>query len=214
MHPEDSEARKGEIPVLPVETRRARRSLKDTSTGQSLFIGLWILGTLATLAALAGAFTLGTYIANQHNPEPVETEVESEPGPSFPDLSLNSRSPGIWAFDELRGGECITGYTGPFEDTYQVVPCSSPHDAEVVKASLLSIDPTERFPGEDAVLETAQRVCEVSRLLNLAVASKYSDLLMDYSYPVTEKEWDSGQRVVYCFVYRPTGASLSGSLVN
>ena len=214
MSPGDSEEEGGEIPAQPAVPRRARGSLRDTPTGQSLFIGLWILGTLATLAALAGAFVLGSYIANQQNPAPVETEVESEAGPSFPDLSLGPKGSGVWPFDELQGGECITDYTGPFEETYQVVPCFSPHDAEVVKASLLSIDPSERFPGEEAVLEIAQGVCEISRLLNLAVASDYSDLVMDYSYPVTEKEWDSGERVVYCFVYRSTGASMSRSLVN
>ena len=195
-------------------SRRARRSLTETETGQSIFIGLWIVGTLATVAALAGAFMAGQYVANLGQPEAVEAPEVVEEVITFPDLTGGPQSPGVWSFDQLRGGECISGYGGAFAEQYQVVPCESSHDAQLVHAQLLSADPDARYPGEEVVAEEAAEVCDAGLELNREVAADYADLVMETSYPVDATAWDAGQRVVYCFISRGSGGSLMGSLIN
>jgi hypothetical protein len=196
-------------------SQQLRKSLRDTSSGQAVFISLWILGTLATLGALGVAYFFGNLLGSQNLVEPEVDIVEViEPAPEFPNLTLGPRGPGTWSFDELRGGECVLGYAGAFAAQYSVVPCASPHDAELVRAILVSSTPGEPFPGEEAMMASARELCSIDGLVNMAIAEGYSDLVLEFSYPVTEAAWDAGGRVVYCFVSRAQGGTLIGSLAN
>lgn len=203
-----------EVNSEPLVTRRSRRPLTQTPAGQSIFIALWILGTLATLAALGGAFVLGQYVANLQNSEPEEIIEAPEIPFVVPDLSLGPRPPGMWSFDELRGGECIGGYQGAFSEQYRVVTCASPHGAQIVRTRLLSVNQQTPFPGEVELRERAASICDVAQSLNRAEASQYRDLAVEFSYPLTSEQWDRGQRVVYCFVTRLSGEPLLGSLIG
>ena len=199
----------------PGGPQRVRKSLRDTSSGQAIFISLWILGTLATLGALGLAYFFGNVLGSQNLVEPEVDIVEVlEPATEFPNLALGPRGPGTWPFDELRGGECVLGYSGAFAAEYTVVPCTSAHDAELVRAILVSSTPSEPFPGEEAMLASARELCSIDGLVNMVVAEGYSDLVLEFSYPVTEAAWDAGARVVYCFVSRAQGGTLIGSLAN
>lgn len=195
----------------PAETK-AQKRLTDTATGQSIYVGLWILGTLAMIAVLIGAYLAGSYLATMNDPKPAEVVLEEDPAVVFPNLSGGPVSVGVWPWDELRGGECVTGYAGPFAEIYQVVGCEVPHDAELVKTELLSSNPTEPFPGEAAVAIQASQVCDVVGVLDLEVAASYDDLVVEFSYPVTVQQWETGQRVVYCFVTRSSGERILQSL--
>jgi hypothetical protein len=198
----------------PAPTRRSRRSLRDTETGQSIFIGLWILGTLATVAALAGAYLAGQYLANLGAPEPEEIPVVLPEVIAFPDLTGGPQPPGNWSYDQLRGGECISGYGGAFQEEYSVVPCEGIHDAELVYATLISSDPQATFPGEQEMAERAVEICDAGLVLNRERAAEYADLVMESSYPVDSAQWDAGIRVVYCFISRGSGGTLMGSLTD
>jgi len=200
--------------VAPQPTRRTRRSLTDTEAGQSIFIGLWILGTLATVAALVGAFLAGQHIANLGAVEPEVVPEVVEETITFPDLTGGPVGPGVWSYDELRGGECISGYAGAFAESYSVVSCASPHDAQLVFAQLLSDNPAEAYPGEEVVAAQAPDICDAGLSLNREIAAEYADLVMESSYPVDTTQWESGSRVVYCFISRGSGATLMGSLIN
>ncbi len=190
-----------------------KKRLTDTPAGQSIYVGLWILGTLVTIAALIGAYFLGNYIATMNEEPPAEVVVE-EPVIEFPTLSGGPVSVGVWPWDQLRGGECLTGYAGAFAEIYQVVGCEVPHDAQLVKAQLLSDDPAAPFPGEDVIYAGASEVCEVVDVLNLYTAGLYDDLVVEFSYPVAVEQWQTGQRVVYCFVARSSGQRLQHNLLR
>lgn len=191
---------------------RPRTRLTDTQMGQSIYVSLWILGTMVMIAILIGAYLAGSYLATMNDPEPPETQTET-PVVEFPNLSGGPVSVGVWPWDELRGGECLTGYAGAFAEIYQVVGCEVPHDAQLVKARLLSSNPVEPFPGEEAVAAQASEVCDVVGELDLELAATYEDLIVEFSYPVTVQQWESGQRVVYCFVSRSSGQRLQQSLI-
>jgi hypothetical protein len=210
MDPEDPNGQD----VLDETPTPPKKRLTDTPAGQSIYVGLWILGTLATIAALIGAYYLGSFIATMNEEPPAEVVVEAEPVVEFPTLSGGPVSVGVWPWDELRGGECVTGYAGAFAEIYQVVGCEVPHDAQLVKARLLSDDPAAPFPGEDAIYAGASELCEVVDVLNLYIAGLYDDLVVEFSFPVTVEQWETGQRVVYCFVARSSGERLQHNLLR
>lgn len=202
-------------PDTPPEPTGPRHKLTDTAAGQSIFVGLWIAGTLVVLAAAAGAFVLGQYIAGDGNEaEPlVAVDVAPEEAMVFPELTGVPQAPGVWAWGELRGGECIVDYTGAFAEEFTVVSCEESHEAQLVNAQVLSRETTANFPGEEQVLAKARDLCDLRDRVDYSVAEKYADLIVDYSYPVTTQQWDLGERGVYCFVTRQSGEPLEGDLI-
>lgn len=186
--------------------------LTDTPAGQSIFVGLWIAGTLLVLAAVAGAFVFGQQVAEGDEPELVAVTEAPEPHMVFADLTGIAQPPGVWSWQELRGGECIAGFTGAFAEEFTVVSCAEPHEAQLVSAQHLSLDVGLPYPGEEEVLVTARELCDVRDLVDYSVAENYADLVVDYSYPVTTEQWDAGERGVYCFVTRQSGDEIDGDL--
>ena len=189
-----------------------KHRLTQTARGQTIFVSLWVLGTLVTLGLWVGAFVLGQSVGAPEEVAVEETLEVVEITAEFPELGPPSQSPGTWAWDELRGGECLTGFSDPFAEEFQVVSCSSPHNAELLHAELLSRESSEPYPGDPAVLAAARAACDVRDLVNIEVAQEFSDLRTSYSYPVSQNQWDAGERGVYCFVYSESGATFTRSL--
>lgn len=186
--------------------------LTQTARGQTIFVSLWVLGTLVTLGLWVGAFVLGQSVGAPEDAVVEEVFDVVEIATEFPELGPPSQTPGTWAWRELRGGECLTGFSDPFAEEFQVVSCSSPHNAELLHAELLSSVAAEPYPGDPAVLAAARAACDVRDLVNIDVAKEFSDLRTSYSYPVSEDQWDAGERGVYCFVYSESGATFTSSL--
>jgi hypothetical protein len=190
-----------------------RAPLTSTATGQSIYIGLWILGTLVAVAIMVGAFLLGQNLSAEDE-ESSLSATEEVPEVSFPILSGTPVEPGEWTWQELQGGECLSNFAGAFAESYTVVDCVTSHDAQLLSAFLLSSNPEEAYPGEDVVAGEAKDVCDVRDIVNYTLAEGYDDLVVDYSYPVSEEQWGEGQRGVYCFVLRSSGGTLSGDLLD
>jgi hypothetical protein len=189
-----------------------KKRLTDTSAGQAVFVGLWMLGTLATIAALVGAFFLGRQISEANQPQPV-TAVETAPeAAEIVPLAGKTQQPGTWEWFELMGGECVTGFQTAFDPEFTVVPCELPHDAQLVHAELMSSDPSLAFPGEENVVASAKEICDLTDRINREVASAYADLIVDYSYPASADQWEAGYRGVYCFVTRSSGDFMTERL--
>ena len=189
-----------------------KKRLTDTPTGQAVFVGLWMLGTLVTIAALVGAFFLGRLISEANQPAPV-SPVETAPAVAeIVPLTGQAQQPGSWEWFELMGGECVTGFQTAFDPEFTVVSCELPHDAELIHAELVSSDPAAAFPGEENLVPRAKEICDLTDRINREVASAYSDLIVDYSYPVTGDQWDAGYRGVYCFVTRSSGDFMAERL--
>jgi hypothetical protein len=193
--------------------RRPKKRLTSTATGQSIFIGLWILGTLVIVAILAGAFLLGQSLSRDG--EGARSEEQAEvPVMEFPVLSGMPVEPGVWAWDGLRGGECMSGFAGAFAEEFTVVGCEAPHDAQLISARLLSNRVEDPYPGVDEVTQLARESCDVTELIDYNVATEYDDLIVEYSYPASDEQWAQGERGVYCFALRSSGGTLQGDLVD
>lgn len=193
-------------------TTPPRTPLWSTPAGQRLYIGLWVLGTLAVFGASVGAYFLGDYVGSPL--EEVAPESVEDSALELPDLAGGPREPGEWLWNELRGGECVQGFDSPFAESFTVVPCSSGHQAELAKVHVVSRDETAEFPGEEALLSQAKQVCDVEGSLNRVEIQNYSDLVVQYSYPVDATRWSESDRYIYCFVTRQSGGTLTSSLLQ
>lgn len=198
--------------ITPSDSPKKR--LTDTSAGQAVFVGLWMLGTLATIAALIGAFFLGRLISEANQPQPVIPEETSPEVAQIVPLTGQTQLPGQWEWFELMGGECVTGFQTAFDAEFTVVPCELPHDAELIHAELVSSDPALSFPGEESVVASAKEICDLTDRINRETASAYADLVVDYSYPASADQWDAGYRGVYCFVTRSSGDFMAERLAR
>ncbi len=105
----------------------------------------------------------------------------------------------------LRPGQCIN--SGSSSLSFTLVPCASPHDAEVFARFSL---PAAAWPGSAAVRQQAGDGCasRLSGYLNPQLAT--IGLTQAYVYP-NQEAWQAGQRIVVCEVSAGTGR-LTGSV--
>ena len=194
------------------ESAPPKPRLPDTPRGQTIFVSLWVIGTLVTLGRWVLAFLWGQSVGAPE--EEVVTEVAdiAPPEVEFPELGPPGLAPGSWKWSDLRGGECLAQFSDAFAEEFQVVGCSSPHTAQLLHAELLSLDPEEPYPGDAAVIAAAREACDVRDLVNIEMAQNYTDLRTAYAYPVSSAQWEAGERGVYCFVYSESGETFTTSL--
>lgn len=179
----------------------------------------WLLIAVAGIfPALAMGYGLGVTTSSQDAPpaepalETPEPILEESVEPQFPNLALGPRPPGQWSWEQLRGGECIDDFEGPFVEEFFVVVCEAPHDAEFVRATIIDSNPDAPYPGDESVRESAQRICEDWELDALTNPEDYDDLLVVPGYSFGEQAWDRGDRLAGCFVYRDGGWPLEEPL--
>jgi Septum formation len=105
----------------------------------------------------------------------------------------------------LRPGECVN--VGPNGKSVTVLPCATPHDAEVFATFPL---PASSWPGGAAVQQDASSGCasRLSGYLNPQLADAGLD--QEFFYP-DQEAWQAGTRTVVCEVRAPTG-QLTGSV--
>jgi len=180
---------------------------------------LAVAGGLVALLALAALFLLGTRLAALMGPAPaVQPSSSPSPSPSpTPTVEpVGPVEPGVWAWDELRGGECLDPYADPWAEEFTVVDCAAPHPAQMVvrgtyppSAEGVTDDP---YPGAEALQGQLALLCTAPGVIDLAVAGQYPDVQFQGAYPATAEQWDEGNRFYYCFVSRSSGEPLTGSI--
>jgi uncharacterized protein DUF4190/putative regulator of septum formation len=152
-----------------VALRRIRtRNLK----GRGLAIAGLVLSGLWTLL-----IAVGVIIA-------VATDAERDP-------SGRVREAGTESVFDLRVGDCINNLEETtMEVSVDVVPCSQPHDAELISSFEF---PGGDYPGEESIFRVADRRC--SRELDAVAGAQGFEPF--YFYP-TEQSWATGDRQVNC----------------
>ena len=115
-------------------------------------------------------------------------------------------------WDTLYRGECLQPYTTSWAEKFTVVDCASPHAAQLVYRGVFPGGPSAPFPGEAAFAAQINLLCGASGVIDLAAAGALSDLQLQGSYPITDKQWTGGDRAYYCFVSRSSAKPLSGSI--
>lgn len=178
---------------------------------------LWVSGGLLAVIALFALFLLGTRIPEwTAEPAPIVTE-EPEPEPEPEPDPLEGVPDGVplpagdWAWDLLRGGECLDPFESPWAEEFTVVDCAEPHAAQLIQRAEFP-EATDEFPGPEALAAPLSLICSSPEVLNFEAASAFDDILVQTAYPVTAEEWEAGYREFFCFVTRAEGEPLEGDL--
>lgn len=191
----------------------------EISRAQKILLG--VAGGLVAVLALVALFLLGTRLPDLIGPAAAPLPSTSPSASPNPSPSATTRpagpvEPGVWAWDELLGGECLAEYDDPWAEEFTVVDCAEPHPAQLVfrdtfppSAEGVTDDP---FPGTEALHGQLTLLCSAPGVLDLAAAGQYTDVQFEGSYPATSSQWDAGDRSYYCFVNRSSGDPLTGSL--
>jgi hypothetical protein len=172
----------GVLPLVPVAAGLGIAGLVVTRAGRRRGRGLAIGGLLAATVWIAVGVTLGTVASLTHGfHKPVKIEYNYSHAAVF----------------GLRQGNCVLT---PNESVASVVPCTSPHDAEVFATFTLPAGP---WPGSAAVERAANDGCgtRLSGYLNPQLAISLSQ---DYVYP-GQVAWQAGTRTVVCEVRAASG---------
>lgn len=125
-----------------------------------------------------------------------------------PTLNGPPRSPGVWEWVELRGGECLA--TPPTSESADVtvVSCDGDHRARYLEPSLVSEDEATPYPGDEALATLADDHCRAITAADVGVGPEVDDLVVTGLYLPDEMSWKAGHRVVGCVVSREGGGDL------
>ncbi|PPH29572.1 hypothetical protein [Rathayibacter sp. AY1F9] len=189
-----------------------------TLSRRRLLIGLIAAGAVILLA---GLFAIGIAVGSaggRAEPQavPVVSETPTaEPTPSpTPTATLPTVGPlpvGTWAWSALLGGECVEPFDSVWAEEFTVVDCAGAHSAQLVATAELT---DAVFPGQDALAVTVSSLCQAQGVVDVAAAETYGDVQVAGAFPVTQEQWDAGERSYYCFVDRAGGGELTGSLAG
>lgn len=118
-----------------------------------------------------------------------------------PKIKLSYQPAAIFS---LQVGQCFNGQNST---GVTVLPCSSPHEAEVFATFRL---PHETWPGDGAVASAAQTGCEQQIAGYMNPQFTVSTLSQQYIYP-NRMTWAAGVRTVVCDVRSDNGL-VTGSV--
>lgn len=112
----------------------------------------------------------------------------------------------------MQVGDCMIEPDGEYVESVEAVPCSEPHDLEVL--AIISLPGGETYPGQEVVSQTAYEEC-VDRF-DAYVGTPYLESVIDV-YPLypTEEGWEEyNDREANCMLFTMDGEQLSTSVRN
>lgn len=169
-------------------------------------VALFYLGM--RLNSITGAAPASTTSVSTATATPTPT---STPTPVPTDEPAGPVPPGVYAWDELRGGECIDPFAGPWKEEFTVVDCATPHRAQLVARAGYPTDARE-YPGADVIQAQITLLCSTPTVIDMATAGAYADFQVQGAYPLTAEQWAAGEHDYFCFVSRSSGDLLTGSI--
>lgn len=183
----------GELPV--------RGTAPDPQPGWKrwLAIGVSLLVILGVVAGIA--LSLRPDPSTAHSGDAGADAASADAGPD-----------GVIAKDvsplDFKAGDCFTDFQAVTLNA-TVVTCSTPHAAQII--GTFSYQPSDQFPGKDALNAKAEQVCTAIKLTKQA--DKYRSLRTSYGMP-SEGTWQEGDRRIDCFVIVDGGNKLKESLIG
>ena len=182
-------------------------------------IMLIVAGALLLVLLLIAMFIVGraaTHPASDPTPTPTRSATPTPTPTPTPTIAVakGPAAPGVHPWTALGGGECLNPFTTPWADSFTVVDCATAHAAQLVYTAPISTDPAAAFPGAAQLASQINVLCSRPGVIDLDAAGKYSDVQLQGAYPVTQAQWDAGQRSYFCFVNRSSGQPITGSLAG
>lgn len=180
---------------------------------------LWIAGSVVAVLALIALFLFGLRLPGLLEPQSASTPT---PTPTVTPTAppVGPVAPGEYAWDELRGGECLEPFDDAWAEEFTVVDCAEPHAAQLVYRAVFAVAapgvektpaPPVPFPGAGELQSQISLLCSAPGVVNLAAAGQYLDVQFQGTYPLTDEQWEEDPSY-YCFVNRASGEPLTGSV--
>lgn len=184
------------------ETEAARR--KPATNKRALWIALFVVVLLAVIGGLVWlALWLnsigGAPAANEETPGVLETTI-TPPASPLP-LPREGVTPPEYAL-----GDCFADFD-PEALTSKVVPCDTPHSAQLV--AVFRYPEGGAYPGAEELKAKALEACQAARL---APAANEYQLNFERSFP-SSTSWDSGDRRADCYVTAAGGNVINASVL-
>ena len=176
---------------------------------QKILLG--VAGGLVALLALVALFLLGTRMGVPAVPEAAVTPAD----PTATTPTVTGTGPvaaGDHPFDELLGGECLTLYESPWQETYTVVDCGQPHPAQMLARATLPDAAGAAYPATADLQASTTLACTAATVIDYASAGDFDDIQISASFPPSSERWAAGDRTYYCFASRSGGGDLTGSI--
>ena len=195
-----------------------RRPARAALTARLLLIAAIAVAGGVIVALFLVGMRVGAAGTGAPVPSPVApSSPEPTPTPTPTPTTVPGSAPpgpvaaGVHAWDDLGGGECLSGYTSPWAEEFTVVDCAASPSAQLVTTGVFAEPATAAFPGEAELHSRLNLLCTAPAVLD-DDASGITDLVWQGSYPVDAAEWAAGDRRYYCFFSRSTGEPLPGSV--
>jgi len=161
-----------------------------------------IIAALGTIAALVFAGSPDTAQTVSQSIAPEDNEGLAFQPLREGDIPYTSLSPGM-CLNDLDTAEGIDREGIPGAN------CSGPHDSEVTKIGTV---PSTVFPISDSVADQIWELCEEGFDEHTGLTfSDEPDWSISFFHP-SKREWDNGDRIFACVVYRTDGAKKTGSM--
>jgi hypothetical protein len=167
----------------------------------------WLLPTLIAVSVLALVAVVGVVLLG---PEPAAPEAER--------VALADLEPGMCLqTPQEQAGSPLAYWLYEFgvDPTVAVVPCESPHGAEVYAVEddwADTVFPESDYPGWDRVSGRWEDTC--LRELEVYVGAAWLESSMDFSgwFPYDAEIWNDGDRQLGCIAFDVGGEELVGSV--
>ncbi|MCU1478198.1 MAG: hypothetical protein JWQ64_2891 [Subtercola sp.] len=170
---------------------------------------------VVAVLVLGALFLLGTRLPGILSAAPVATPTPTQtPTPTPTPTPTSTAGPqlaGTYEWSALRGGECISPFTSVWQQRFTVIDCAVPHAAQVMSRGTLGDDPAAVYPGQDAIKEQLNLLCQLPANFNPAILAAYPDVVWQADFPVSAAQWQSGLRDYYCFVSRSSSLPITGN---
>ncbi|GII54069.1 hypothetical protein Pth03_24580 [Planotetraspora thailandica] len=115
---------------------------------------------------------------------------------------------GSVSIGSVHVGDCVDGLAnGEVATSVTAVPCTQPHDAEVIANVAL---PAGDWPGVDATHQEARSICEQQVAQKLANSPMLDRLRILDLFPHNKAAWDRGNPITCLVVDLQNGGRLTG----
>ena len=202
-------------PASAMAVYEGRRTVVTHVMPRSQRILIGVAGALVVALALVALFLLGMRIGESTPVTGAVVTPTLKPSPTATTPPVGTVGPvmaGDHSWEQLLGGECLTLYESPWQDTFMVVKCTEPHIAQLLSKSTLPDAVGVAYPTTADLQSRITLACSATTVLDYAAAGAFNDIQLAASFPANAGQWDSGNRTTYCFATRAGGGELRGSL--
>lgn len=202
-------------PTTQMSERRAaldRAPAEPMTTTQKVLF--WVAGGLLLALAIVAVFLVVTRLGDATTREPTSPAAPVDEEPVEPELPESGPLPaGEYGWDLLRGGECISPFESAWQETFTVVDCATPHQAQLLSRGELADAADAAFPALEELQARITMMCTEPAVLNQELTTGGADVRIVAAFPVDEAAWSQGQRNYDCFALRVDGTDFTQSVL-